>query len=126
MAGSCLYCGRAIAGRADRQFCSPRCRTAAHRQEKGQDAQTPENRGDYSALHRGIGVRETASEGASTPADDVTATPHGSGLSDNIVRALMDAGLEVPNRSTVDVIGFTFAQRQAIDEHSRRRQREAR
>jgi hypothetical protein len=38
----------------------------------------------------------------------------------------MDAGLEVPNRSTVDVIGFTFAQRQAIDEHSRRRQREAR
>lgn len=27
----CHWCGTMIGGRADRKFCSPRCRTAAHR-----------------------------------------------------------------------------------------------
>jgi hypothetical protein len=30
----------------------------------------------------------------------------------------------VPSRDTVDVIGFTFAQRRAIEEYGKRRQRE--
>ena len=73
MAGACIQCGQLIAGRADRRFCSPRCRTAAHRAARNsQDVQTPQNRGDSSALAGGVGVTEWASEGNGSRTADVT------------------------------------------------------
>ena len=64
------------------------------------------------------------SEGDVGPTDDVTAAVRSTGLSDHIVRALMAADLKLPNRHTVDTIGFTFAQRRAIDDYRRQRRRE--
>ena len=123
MAAECERCDGVITGRADRRFCSPACRTAAHREKVRRDSPSPRNRGnaaDSAALNRAVAVTEIGEsgiEGDSTPDPAVTATWRRTGLSWHVVRALMAAGLEVPDRGTVDAIGYTSVQMRALDRY---------